>query len=89
MNEAEARSHDQAEVTLAQIGRLPPDEVRAIFKRVALSPEKIMAHAGAEYKWLVTFAWAVTKADDDNFRFLWPAACVFIAKYRLTERLPW
>jgi len=79
---------DLIDLSLAEIGRLSPRQVRHIFQRVALLERGLGQVAGDETKWLIHFAWTVTKADEDNFTILHPAACMVIVKYKLLDQLP-
>lgn len=80
-------------MTLTEIGKLPPAEVRRIFGRISALPwPQQLDHLQAlspgisngEVKWIINFAWLVSEADDlSNFALIYPAALMLIAKYKL------
>ena len=63
---------------------MTPDEVRAIFRAIAHMEGKRLACVPQEDRaWLMHFAWSVVKANDENFKVIWPAALHLLAKYQL------
>lgn len=56
------------------------EDVRELFRRISTKEEP---HG----EFMTAFAWAILRADDENFAILLPAALRLICKYRLGQDL--